>query len=59
MKKSPLSIALVVTTLMTGTALADDDCNDQIVDWQSRETLRQMLVAKGWTVNRIKVDEGC
>lgn len=40
-------------------ALADDDCNDPIARWQPRETLRQQLEAEGWTIYRIKVDDGC
>ncbi len=59
MKAPQLITTLLTATLLTGTALADDDCHDPIANWQSRETLRQMLEAEGWTVHRIKVDEGC
>jgi hypothetical protein len=27
--------------------------------WQSQETLTKILVDKGWTVRRIKIDGGC
>jgi hypothetical protein len=58
--KTPLFITtLLATTLITGSALADDDCHNPVADWQSREVLRQMLEAEGWKVHRIKVDEGC
>jgi hypothetical protein len=39
--------------------LADDDCTDPVADWQPREVLRKQLEEKGWTVQRIKVDDGC
>lgn len=45
--------------LMSGSAMADDDCDDPIANWQPRENLRQQLEAEGWTVFRIKVDDGC
>lgn len=43
----------------SGTALADTDCNDPIRDWKPREVLRQQVELRGWTVQRIKVDDGC
>jgi len=45
--------------LLSGTALADDDCDDPVANWQPRENLREKLEAEGWTVRRIKVDDGC
>jgi len=48
-----------VAWVFTGSALADEDCDDPVASWQSRDTLRQQLENKGWTVKRIRVDEGC
>ena len=45
--------------LISASALADDDCTDPIDQWQPRENLRQQLEEQGWTVQRIKVDDGC
>jgi hypothetical protein len=45
--------------LISGTAIADDDCEGSVSDRQSRENLRQQLEADGWEVYRIKVDDGC
>jgi len=42
-----------------GTALADNDCNDPVAEWQPREVLQKQLEDKGWQVSRIKVDDGC
>lgn len=53
-------IATVLTSLtLSGAALADDNCTDPVADWQPREVLRQQLEQHGWTVQRIKVDDGC
>ncbi|MFO7529628.1 MAG: PepSY domain-containing protein [Marinobacter sp.] len=58
MKTKPVIISLAVLCL-SAPVLADDDCDDPVTDWQPREHLRQKLEAKGWTVYRIKVDDGC
>lgn len=58
MNITPLAITFSLL-LMGGSALADDDCDDPVADWQPREKLRQKLEAEGWTVHRIKVDDGC
>ncbi|WP_127558365.1 PepSY domain-containing protein [Saccharospirillum alexandrii] len=54
------SLALSLSLLLiSGAALADDDCNDPISNWQPREALRQQLEDNGWIVYRIKIDDGC
>ena len=58
MKKSTLTL-LITASLMGSAALASDDCNDPVDSWQPRENLRQMLEAKKWHIDRIKVDDGC
>lgn len=58
MKKSTATL-LITASLLTGTALASDKCNDPADTWQPRENLQKMLEDKGWEVNRIKVDDGC
>lgn len=49
----------LVCLACSGAALADTDCDDAIANWKPRETLRQEVQAHGWTVQRIKVDDGC
>lgn len=57
--------ALIATTslfalLLSGYSLADNDCTDPVTDWQPRETLRQQVQQQySWSVQRIKVDDGC
>ncbi|WP_417515091.1 PepSY domain-containing protein [Marinobacter sp.] len=58
MNIKPIVITLSLL-LMSNSALADDDCDDPVSGWQPRENLRKQLEAKGWTVFRIKVDDGC
>lgn len=58
MKKS-LAILAVLATLPAGVALADDDCFAPMADWQPREAVARMADDNGWTVRRIKIDDGC
>lgn len=55
-KPTVIGLALL---LISASALADDDCTDPVAQWQPRENLRQQLEDQGWTVQRIKVDDGC
>ncbi|GGC64524.1 PepSY domain-containing protein [Marinobacter halophilus] len=58
MKTRPFILCLALLFL-SSPLLADDDCDDPVAKWQPRENLRQKLEAEGWTVYRIKVDDGC
>lgn len=58
MKIPSLALSLPLL-LISGAALADDDCDDPISNWQPREALRQQLEDDGWIVYRIKIDDGC
>ncbi|MBC7193451.1 PepSY domain-containing protein [Marinobacter sp.] len=58
MKTRSVIVSLAVLCL-SAPVLADDDCDDPVTDWQPREHLRQKLEAEGWTIYRIKVDDGC
>jgi hypothetical protein len=42
-----------------GVALADDDCFVPMADWQSRDAVQRLAEDNGWTVRRIKIDDGC
>lgn len=59
MKHLTLTGAVLASLLISGPALAGSDCTDPVADWQPREVLRQQLEGHGWTVQRIKVDDGC
>ena len=44
---------------LAGSALAEDDCSVPMVNWQPREAVAKLAAEKGWTVRRIKIDDGC
>jgi hypothetical protein len=49
-----------LTLLMTTPVRADDDdCAEPMAKWQPREVVVQMAQTYGWTIRRIKIDEGC
>lgn len=57
---------LIAATLLAGLATAgiafaddDDDCRVPMKDWQPREAVQRMAGEQGWTVDRIKTDDGC
>lgn len=57
--KKILTILTFLTVLPAGAALADDDCFVPMTDWQPREAVARLAEQKGWTVRRIKIDDGC
>ena len=60
MKSAFIASTTLLSALLCGYALADDDCSDPVNQWQPRETLRQQVEQQyGWSVQRIKVDDGC
>lgn len=60
MTRMALIAAALLGALASGTALADDDeCKAPMTQWQPREAVAEMAKARGWTVRRLKVDDGC
>lgn len=59
MKPRILAAAVLAGLLISSAAMADTDCDAPIALWQPREVLRQQLEQRGWTIHRIKVDDGC
>lgn len=57
--RKTLTILAVLIALPTGAALAEDDCFVPMADWQPREAVAKLASEKGWTVGRIKIDDGC
>jgi len=52
--------AIVLGALAPAPAVADDDgCKVPMTQWQPRDAVEQMAKARGWTVRRIKIDDGC
>lgn len=60
MKKYLMATTLLMVLGAAGVAFADDDdCRVPMADWQPRDAVQQMAEAQGWTVRRIKTDDGC
>ena len=58
--RSAASDLLVLSmSLLALPALADDDCDAPVRDWQSRDAVLQMAAQQGWQVQRLKIDDGC
>jgi hypothetical protein len=54
-----LTILAALALFPAGAALADNDCAVPMADWQPMEAVNALAVQNGWTVQRIKVDDGC
>ncbi len=59
MKTKAITAALLLSVLAPGMATADDKCKVPMAQWQPREAVEQMAKARGWTVRRVKIDDGC
>ncbi|TDK41322.1 PepSY domain-containing protein [Antarcticimicrobium luteum] len=57
--KRALTILTFLAVFPAGAALADDDCFVPMKDWQPRENVARFAEEKGWSVSRIKIDDGC
>jgi len=57
--RKTLTILALVLGLPAGTALAEEGCFVPMSDWQPREAVVKLAETKGWTVRRIKIDDGC
>ncbi len=54
-----LTILGFLAVLSAGPALASDDCFVPMADWQPRDAVARLAAENGWTVRRIKIDDGC
>ena len=60
MRKTVLAVAVLLSPLGAGLALADeDDCRTTMSEWQPREAVVATAEGFGWQVRRVKVDDGC
>lgn len=59
-RKMAMDLGVFISLIFfTSSVLADDECNDPIANWQSREMLKEKLEQQGWVVKRIRIDDGC
>lgn len=59
MNKYVAAAFLIFAVIGSRTARADDDCHVAMDQWQPREAVQAMASSRGWTVTRIRVDDGC
>lgn len=59
MKHRPLAAALVFALSSVSPVLAGPHCHAPMAEWQSREALQAKVSTLGWTIQRIKIDDGC
>ena len=57
--KTTTAILCVLAALPAAAAFADDDCFVPMADWQPRDAVALLAEENGWTVRRIKIDDGC
>ncbi|MEO9231464.1 MAG: PepSY domain-containing protein [Devosia sp.] len=57
--RKPLLMLAVLAALSSGPAFAGDDCFVPMAEWQPREAVVRLAAENGWSVRRIKVDDGC
>ncbi|SIS82529.1 PepSY domain-containing protein [Phaeovulum vinaykumarii] len=52
-------VALSLSVWLGSAALADEDCFVPLDRWQPRAAVLSMAESRGWTVRRLKIDDGC
>ncbi|MDP2733171.1 MAG: PepSY domain-containing protein [Hoeflea sp.] len=57
--KKTLTILSFLAVFPAGMALADDDCFVPMANWQPRDAVERLAEENGWSVRRIKIDDGC
>ncbi|TDX31067.1 YpeB-like protein with putative protease inhibitory function [Modicisalibacter xianhensis] len=53
------AVLLTLSLISMGQALAEDRCQVPKDQWQPQSALEAKLVEQGWTIKRIKEDDGC
>lgn len=59
MHRTTLTATIFLMLAGSGAAMADDDCHVPMNQWQPREAVQKLAEARGWTVRKIRIDDGC
>lgn len=54
-----LTMLACLTCLSAQPVHASDECFVPMSDWQPRDAVARLAGQSGWTVRRIKIDDGC
>lgn len=57
--KKAYTILGFLAAFPTGTVFADSRCFVPMTEWQPREAVQRLAQQNGWSVRRIKIDDGC
>lgn len=57
--KKTLTILGFLALSPAAAAWAEDDCFVPMAEWQPRHAVARLAEDSGWTVRRIKIDDGC
>lgn len=52
-------LALALAWVAGPARAGGDDCEAPVEKWQSREAVQRMAAARGWQLQRLKIDDGC
>lgn len=50
---------LGIVAALPAAACADEDCAVPMAEWQPRQAVVALAAENGWSVRRIKIDDGC
>ncbi len=59
MRKLFLATAAVAAWAGTAVAHAEPACDVDKAEWQTEQALKDKLAAQKWTINNVKIDNGC
>jgi len=54
-----IAVLLAAAQAAAGVARADSDCWVPITEWQPRSAVEALAQSHGWTMRRIRIDDGC
>lgn len=57
--KSLVTVLTLACLLSATEAEAKERCAVAMTDWQPREAVDRFAVAQGWSLRRIRIDDGC
>lgn len=57
--RKTLALMAFLAVFPAAAAHADDACLAPMADWQPRAAVAELAKSRGWTVRRIKIDDGC
>lgn len=59
MKPTALLLAALALAAQTTLARAEVECEEPMADWQPVSRLVEVVTAQGWTVQKVRADDGC